>query len=120
MVLAGIGLAGLVLLVVFLGSIVLAGGLLGARRVGTWQVTLAAKLLGAGIARPGRFQAGPGLFGWLRSAFTDRAAWRSLAYTVAKIPLSIFGREDETSLIGAGSTTSVVWRNTFRFGWFSA
>jgi hypothetical protein len=29
-------------------------------------------------------------------------------------------REDETSLIGAGSTTSMVWRNTFRFGWFSA
>ena len=89
--LAALGVFGLLLTVVFVGVTVLAGDLRAARGLGRWQRGLARHLLGERIEEPAAFTARPGFFGWLRSAFGDRAAWRSVAYFVAKIPLTIFG-----------------------------
>lgn len=86
-----LGFTGLVLTVVFVGVVILAGGLRSARGLGRWQRALARRMLGLQISEPEPFYARPGLFGWLRSSFGDRAAWRAVAYFVAKIPLAIFG-----------------------------
>ena len=97
LVLAGVvavfalGVVGLVLTVVFLGVILLAGALRAARGLGTWQRALARRLLGEEIAEPEPFNPSPGLFRWLRASLGDRAAWRAVAYLVARVPLSIFG-----------------------------
>ncbi|HVX21904.1 MAG TPA: sensor domain-containing protein [Acidimicrobiales bacterium] len=86
-----LGAAGIVLSVVFVGVLLLACGLRAARGLGYWQRTLARRLLGEEIPDPEPFRPRPGFFGWLRSAFGDRAAWRSVAYVVAKVPLTVFG-----------------------------
>ena len=89
--LAAIGLIGLPLTVVFAGVVILAGGLRAARGLGRWQRALARQILGEDIAEPEPFTARPGLFGWLRASFADRAAWGSVGYLLAKVPLTIFG-----------------------------
>ncbi len=89
--LSGLGIAGLVLAIVFLGVLILACGLRAARGLGRWQRALARRLLGEEIAEPEPFNARPGLFGWLRAALGDRAAWRAAGYLVAKVPLTVFG-----------------------------
>jgi signal transduction histidine kinase len=89
--LAALGTTGLVLTVVFAGVVILAGGLRVARGLGRWQRALARQLLGEQISEPEPFSARPGLFGWVRASFGDRAAWRSVGYLVAKLPLTIFG-----------------------------
>lgn len=89
--LAAVGMAGLALTVVFAGVVILAGGLRAARGLGRWQRALARQILGEEIPDPEPFSARPGLFGWLRASFGDGAAWRSLGYLVAKLPLTIFG-----------------------------
>lgn len=91
LVLGALGLAGVVLTVVFVGVLLLAGGLRAARGLGRWERALAVGLLGEQIDEPGPFSARPGLFGWLRAALGDRAAWRSLGYLLAKLPLTILG-----------------------------
>src|SRR6185437_8095927 len=90
-VLAAMGFAGLVLTVVFVGVVILAGGLRVARGLGTWQRALAKGALGEDIAGPDPFNPRPGLFGWLRAGLTDGAAWRAVAYFVIKLPLTLFG-----------------------------
>ena len=89
--LAAMGLVGLALTAVFAGVIVLAAGLRAARGVGRWERGLARRMLGEDIPEPEPLTARPGLFGWLRGSFTDRSAWGSVGYLVAKIPLTIFG-----------------------------
>jgi signal transduction histidine kinase len=89
--LAALGVAGLFLSVVLVGIVLLAGGLRAARGLGHWQRALAGRLLGEEIAEPAPFGPAPGFLGWLRAAFSDRAAWSSVAYTVAKVPFTIFG-----------------------------
>jgi signal transduction histidine kinase len=86
-----IGLSGAVLTVVFIGFTILAGGLRAARGLGAWQRALAGSVLDEPIAEPTPFSARPGFLGWLRAALSDRTAWRSVAYFVAKVPLTIFG-----------------------------
>jgi signal transduction histidine kinase len=86
-----LGIAGLVLTVVFVGVLLLAGALRAARGFGRWQRTLALRLLGEEIPEPEPFSPRPGLFGWLRTTLGDRAAWRTVAYLVAKVPLTLFG-----------------------------
>ncbi len=76
---------------VFLGVLILAGGLRAARRLGRWQRGLAWRLLGEDISEPDPGTARPGLFGWLRASFSDWAGWRAVGYFVAKVPLTIFG-----------------------------
>jgi signal transduction histidine kinase len=86
-----LGLAGLALTVVFVGVLVLAGGLRAARGLGRWQRVLAWRVLGEDISEPEAFNARPGFFGWLRASLGDPAAWRAVGYFVAKVPLTIFG-----------------------------
>ena len=86
-----LGTLGLVLTVVFVGVIVLAGALRAARGLGNWQRALARRVLGEEIAEPEPFSPPPGLFRWLRASLGDRAAWWTVAYLLAKIPLTIFG-----------------------------
>jgi len=86
-----LGGAGIFLSVVFLGVILLACGLRATRGLGAWQRTLASRLLREDVTDPEPFRPRPGFFGWLRSAFGDRAAWRGVAYFLAKVPLTIFG-----------------------------
>jgi signal transduction histidine kinase len=83
--------AGVALTVVFVGVVILAGGLRAARGFGRWQRSLARQVLGEDISEPQPFSARPGLFGWLRAAFGDLAAWRAVGYLLTKIPLTIFG-----------------------------
>ena len=89
--LAVIGLSGLLLTVAFVGFLLLAGGLHAARGFGGWQRDLARGILGAEIPGPEPSVTRPGLFGWLRASLADRAAWKAVAYFVAKVPLALFG-----------------------------
>jgi signal transduction histidine kinase len=86
-----LGAAGLALTVVFVGVLILAGGLRAARGYGRWQRTLARRVLGEEIAEPQPFEPRPGLFRWLRASLSDMTAWRAVGYFVAKVPLTIFG-----------------------------
>jgi signal transduction histidine kinase len=90
-VLGVLGFVGLVLTIVFLGVLILAGGLRIARGFGRWQRMLAWTVLGEAIPEPEPFGVRPGRFGWLRAALGDRAAWRAVAYFLVKVPLTIFG-----------------------------
>ena len=86
-----LGFAGLLLTVVFVGVVILAGGLRTARGLARWQRALARQVLGEEIFEPEPFGARPGFFGWLRASLGDRAAWRAVGYFVAKVPLTLFG-----------------------------
>jgi signal transduction histidine kinase len=83
--------AGVFLAVVFVGLLLIAASLHGARSIGSWHRALARHLLDERIADPDPFLPPPGFFGWLRAALTDRAAWRGLAYAVVKIPILLLG-----------------------------
>jgi signal transduction histidine kinase len=67
------------------------GGLRAARGLGRWQRTLAWATLGEEIAEPEPFSPAPGMFRWLRASLGDGAAWRSVLYFAAKVPLTLFG-----------------------------
>ena len=82
---------GVFLAVVFVGLLVIAGSLRGIRGIGAWHRALARFFLDERIPEPEPFVARPGLFGWLGAAFRDWVAWRTLGYTVIKVPLVIFG-----------------------------
>ena len=86
-----LGAGGAVLTVAFVGIVMLAGGLRAARGLGRWQRALARGALGEEIPEPEPFSPRPGLFGWLRASLGDRAAWRAVAYFLAKVPLTTFG-----------------------------
>jgi signal transduction histidine kinase len=89
-VMAGL-VAGVGLTFVLIGVLILAGTLRFARVIGCWLRALALRLLGEQIALPAPFNPRPGFFGWLRAALGDRAAWRTVAYLVLKLPLGLFG-----------------------------
>ncbi len=90
-VLGAIGFVGLVLTVALVGIFILGGGLRLARGLGRWQRSLAWATLGEEIAEPEPFSPAPGIFRWLRAALGDGAAWRSVLYFAAKVPLTLFG-----------------------------
>ncbi len=90
-VLGVVGLAGLVLTIVFVGILLLACDLRLARGLGRWQRTLAWRVLGEDITEPEPFTRRPGRLPWLRAALGDRTAWRSVLYFMAKVPLTLFG-----------------------------
>jgi signal transduction histidine kinase len=83
---AGAGLA-----VTFVGLLVLASCVRGARGIGGFHRGLAKSLLGEQIEDPPPFVSRPGLLGWLQSALRDRTGWRAIAYTLVKAPLVGFG-----------------------------
>jgi signal transduction histidine kinase len=82
---------GVLLAVIFVGLLLIAASLRGARGIGAWHRALARHFLDERIAEPDPFLARPGFFGWLGAAFRDWAGWRALGYGVAKIPLFVFG-----------------------------
>lgn len=86
-----VGTAGVALTVVFVGVIILAGGLRAARALGRWQRGLARQMLGEDIPEPEPLRPRPGISGRLRASLGDRSAWRTVGYFAAKIPLTIFG-----------------------------
>jgi signal transduction histidine kinase len=83
--------AGVALAVTFVGVVIIASCVRGARVIGSLHRGLARSILHERIEEPEPFVARPGLFGWLQSALRDRTGWRALAYSVVKVPLSIFG-----------------------------
>jgi signal transduction histidine kinase len=97
--LAGFGLvfiavtlsAGTALAITFVGLIVMAAAVRGARGIGGFHRALARRLLGEDIEEPGPFVARPGFFGWLQAALRDRTGWRAVAYSLIKAALSVFG-----------------------------
>lgn len=86
---AGYGVA-LYASIVLVGIPVLAGVLLGGRIWGRVYRALGAALLSADLPAPPDFDPRPGLLGWFRSAFSDRTAWRALAFLVAEAVLGVF------------------------------
>ena len=90
-VLGLLGFSGLILTVAIVGIFILGSGLRAARGFGRWQRTLAWGLLGEEIAEPEPFSPPPGMFRWLRATFSDRAAWLTVVYFLAKVPLTLFG-----------------------------
>jgi len=90
-VLGFVGLAGVVLTVVFVGLLIVAGGLRATRAVGRTQRALAEAMIGEAIPAPDPFSPPPGFFPWLRAALLDTTAWRNVLYLIAKVPLGVFG-----------------------------
>jgi signal transduction histidine kinase len=90
-VLGLLGFVGVVLTIVFVGVLILACALRSARAFGRWQRALAWRMLNEEIAEPEPFEPSPGHFRWLRAAASNGAAWRSVLYFIAKVPLTFFG-----------------------------
>jgi signal transduction histidine kinase len=82
--------AGIALAITFVGLIVIAASLRGARGIGGFHRALARNFLGEHIAEPEPFVARPGFFGWLQSALRDPIGWRAVAYSLLKVPLAVF------------------------------
>jgi signal transduction histidine kinase len=83
--------AGVLLAITFVGVILIAASVRGARGIGAWHRGLARSFLGEHVDEPAPFVARPGFFGWLQSALRDRTGWRAIAYSIIKVPLTIFG-----------------------------
>ena len=90
-VVAATMIAGVWLIITFVGLIIIALSLRIARGVGRWQRGLALNFLGEAIEAPNPFVRRPGFFGWLQSALRDRVAWRSVAYLALKVPWTLLG-----------------------------
>jgi signal transduction histidine kinase len=73
------------------GLLLLVGSLALARALGWTYRRLAARLLGERVAAPPPARTGSGALGRLGARLRDGAAWRSLAYLAAKLPLSVLG-----------------------------
>jgi signal transduction histidine kinase len=84
-------LGGVALAITFVGLIIVAASLRGARGIGGFHRALARSFLDERIAEPEPFAARPGFFGWLQAALRDTVGWRAVAYSVLKMPLAIFG-----------------------------
>lgn len=76
---------GLYISVFLIGIPVLALTLLGGRIWGRVYRALTRGLLDTNLPEPPPFTPRRGFFGWLRSAFTDLASWRAMAYLVIQV-----------------------------------
>jgi signal transduction histidine kinase len=90
-VIAATLIAGVWLIITFVGLIIIALSLRMARGFGRWQRLLAHNFLGEVVDEPNPFVRRPGFFGWLQSALRDRVAWRSVAYFALKMPWTLLG-----------------------------
>jgi signal transduction histidine kinase len=90
-VVAATMIAGVWLIITFVGLIIIALSLRIARGVGRYQRGLAHRFLGETVEDPNPFARRPGFFGWLQSALRDRVAWRSVAYVALKLPWTLLG-----------------------------
>jgi signal transduction histidine kinase len=84
-------IAGIWLLITFIGVILIAASVRGARGIGGWHRNLARSFLHEEIDDPVPFVAKAGFFGWLQSALRDSTGWRSVAYVLIKVPIILFG-----------------------------
>jgi len=82
---------GAALAITFIGVVVMATCIRGARGFGGLHRGLARGLLEEDIEEPEPFAPRPGFLGWLQSALRDRTGWRAIAYVVLKVPLAAFG-----------------------------
>jgi len=90
LVLAALGVAGVLLAVVLVGTLVLAGGLRAARGFGRWQRGMARVMLGAEIPEPERSALAPVCSpGCVHPSGPLRLAGGG--YFIAKVPLTVFG-----------------------------
>ncbi|ONF72269.1 sensor histidine kinase [Amycolatopsis keratiniphila] len=79
--------AGLSLLTI--GVPVLIGVLAGARLIGIAHIGLARALLGTTVTPPARPELRPGLWNGVKGRLGDPLGWRSVAYLVIRLPLSL-------------------------------
>ncbi|RSN10848.1 histidine kinase [Streptomyces sp. WAC 05977] len=97
--------AGLSLLTI--GLPVLIGVLAGARLIGIAHVGLARVLLGTKVTPPARPELRPGLWNGVKGRLGDPLGWRSIAYLLIRLPLSLIGFFlVATMFVYAGSTLS--------------
>jgi signal transduction histidine kinase len=82
---------GIGLFVTFIGAVIVAASVRGARGFGRYHRALARNLIDQDIEEPEPFRARPGFFGWLQSALRDRVGWRAMGYSLLKVPLAAFG-----------------------------
>ncbi|MGW6117683.1 sensor histidine kinase [Nocardia sp. NPDC055165] len=80
---------GLYASIVLIGIPLLAGVLLGGRVWGRIYRFLGRGLLGAHVESPPDFTRSSGLFGFLKSAFTDRPSWRAVLFLLAQSVLGV-------------------------------
>jgi signal transduction histidine kinase len=73
------------------GLLLVVASLTAARALGALHRRLAVRLLGERVAEPPPPRAGRGVPGRLGARVRDGTAWRSLAYLVVKLPLSVLG-----------------------------
>lgn len=99
------------LIVVFVGLIIPAAMVVGARYWGTINRSLTASLLGRHIDAPPRFTSRPGFFGFMRSGLGDSAGWRALAHMFLSFLLSVtaFCLSFTFLVAGLGSMTHWFW-----------
>ncbi len=71
-----------------IGLLLLTLALLISRRLGALHRRLARWLLGYQVTAPARFQPGKGILGRLDRRLRDRVAWRAVAYSLIKLPVS--------------------------------
>ena len=83
--------AGAFFAVTFIGLVIVALSVRGARVIGGFHRDMARNLLGEHIEAPEAFISRPGFFGWLQSALRDRVGWRAILYIIAKAALAIIG-----------------------------
>ncbi|UUV30434.1 sensor domain-containing protein [Amycolatopsis roodepoortensis] len=97
--------AGLSLLTI--GLPVLIGVLAGARLIGIAHVGLARVLLGTKVTPPARPELRPGLWNGVKGRLGDPLGWRSIAYLLIRLPLSLIGFFLVAAMfVYAGSTLS--------------
>ncbi|MFE7796867.1 sensor histidine kinase [Nocardia sp. NPDC057440] len=82
-------LGGLLASMFIIGLWVLALVFLGGRTWGRVYRALCKDLLGTPVVAPPRFAPQPGPFGFLKSAFTDRACWRAILFLFAQAVLGV-------------------------------
>ncbi|GAA5102134.1 sensor histidine kinase [Nocardia iowensis] len=80
---------GLAISLTIIGLPILALILLGGRTWARIYRALAKDLLGARLTPPPPFAPAPGLIGFLKSAFTDRASWRAALFLLAQAVLGV-------------------------------
>jgi signal transduction histidine kinase len=82
---------GILFAITFVGLLLLALSLRGARVIGGLYRGLARRMLGEEVEDPEPFVRKPGILGWLQSSLRDGVAWRTVAYVVIRVPWTIIG-----------------------------
>ncbi|MGD3111439.1 sensor histidine kinase [Streptomyces sp. YGL11-2] len=104
------------LLITFVGIPVLAGGLVGARGLGTLERLRARALLDVDVADPAPVRPSkPGLMGWVGAVLKSGASWRHLLYSLLHFPWALFAFVFATTFWAVGWALLVypLWAWTF-------